>query len=96
MLTRVVHCKRKPYTVYCGRPSKWGNWYTHEPAVKHKHPDLILVATRDEAVERFEEDLVLDRPDLLGDLDELRGEVLGCWCHPKRCHCDVLAYLADL
>jgi hypothetical protein len=21
----VVHCKREPYDVYIGRPSKWGN-----------------------------------------------------------------------
>jgi len=23
--TTVVHCKRSPYDVYIGRPSKWGN-----------------------------------------------------------------------
>jgi len=23
--TRVVHCKKEPYDVYIGRPSKWGN-----------------------------------------------------------------------
>lgn len=22
---RVVHCKKEPYDVYIGRPSKWGN-----------------------------------------------------------------------
>jgi len=23
--TRVVHCKKEPYDIYIGRPSKWGN-----------------------------------------------------------------------
>lgn len=26
---------------------------------------------------------------------ELVGEVLGCWCAPRPCHCDVYAMLAD-
>ena len=25
-------------------------------------------------------------PDLLARLPELHGRVLGCWCHPRRCH----------
>ena len=25
----VVHCKKAPYEVYIGRPSKWGNPFTH-------------------------------------------------------------------
>jgi hypothetical protein len=35
------------------------------------------------------------RPDLLRRLPELRGKVLACWCHPKRCHGHHLARLAD-
>jgi len=26
---------------------------------------------------------------------ELKGKVLGCWCHPKECHGDVLARIAN-
>ena len=26
---------------------------------------------------------------------ELRGKRLLCWCHPKACHADVLARMAD-
>jgi Domain of unknown function (DUF4326) len=26
---------------------------------------------------------------------ELRGKTLLCYCHPKRCHADVLAKIAD-
>lgn len=24
-MTKVVHCKQRPYDVHIGRPSKWGN-----------------------------------------------------------------------
>ena len=29
-------------------------------------------------------------PRLIGDIEELRGKVLGCWCYPKACHGDLL------
>ena len=31
---RVVHCKKEPYDVYIGRPSKWGNPYSHKDNTK--------------------------------------------------------------
>ena len=31
--------------------------------------------------------------DLYHQLDELEDKVLGCWCHPKRCHGDILCSL---
>ena len=36
-----------------------------------------------------------NRPELLARLPELRGKVLGCWCHPEQCHGDTLAELAN-
>jgi hypothetical protein len=36
-----------------------------------------------------------NHPDLLARLPELRGKVLGCWCHPEQCHGDTLAELAN-
>jgi len=33
---------------------------------------------------------------LIKDIEELRGEVLGCWCSPKPCHGDVLVELLSL
>jgi Domain of unknown function (DUF4326) len=30
---------------------------------------------------------------LLARLEELRGKVLGCWCHPERCHGEELIRL---
>ena len=36
---------------------------------------------------------ILERPDLLKRLPELRGKVLGCWCYPKACHGNILIEL---
>lgn len=79
----VVHCKREPYDVYIGRPSKWGN-----PFVVDQD------GTRAEVIEKYERWLST-MPELLAELDELRGQVLGCWCAPLPCHGDVLARLAN-
>ena len=49
---------------------------------------------RDEVCEKFER-LLLERPDWLARIPELRGKVLVCWCHPERCHGDHLAELAN-
>lgn len=38
---------------------------------------------------------LLERPDLLALVPELRGRTLACWCAPLLCHAEVLAVLAD-
>jgi len=82
-MTTVVHCKRKPYDVYIGRPSVWGS------------PFVIGVdGTRQEVIEKYEAWLQL-HPELLARLPELRGKVLGCFCAPLARRGDVLARLAD-
>ncbi len=89
-MTRVVHCKREKYDVYIGRPSKWGNRFSHKPSSLAE----VKVASREEAVAKYEE-WILEQADLLAALPELRGKVLACWCSPQPCHGDVLARLAD-
>jgi hypothetical protein len=84
---KVVHCKKEPYDVYIGRPSKWGNPFTHIKDKKTKAE--FIVETRDEAVDKYR-DWILSNPELLKDLHELKGKTLGCWCKPKSCHGDVL------
>lgn len=89
-MSRVVHCKREAYDVYIGRPSKWGNPFSHKEGTLAE----FGVASRDAAVDAYTT-WVMAQPELLADLHELRGKTLGCWCKPKRCHGDVLARLAD-
>jgi hypothetical protein len=88
----VVHCKRAPYDIYVGRPSKWGNPFTH--IADRKTQAEFVVATREEAVAKYEKWL-MTQPQLLAALHELRGRVLGCWCDPLSCHGNVLARLSN-
>ena len=88
----VVHCKKAPYDVYIGRPSKWGNPFTHlkDGKTLAKH----IVGSRDEAVEAYREWITNgEGKHLMKDLPELKNKVLGCWCHPQSCHGDVLSEL---
>lgn len=87
---KVVHCKIMPYDVYVGRPSKWGNPFSHlnDTLAEFK------VASRDKAVERYE-GWLKEQPELMAALPELRGKILGCWCAPLPCHADILARLAS-
>ncbi len=89
----VVHCKRAPYDVYVGRgrdPSTgapnagWGN-----PFVIGRDGDRATAIAEHRA-------WFLSQPDLVARAKrELRGRVLGCWCHPHPCHADTLAEVAN-
>ena len=80
----VVHCKKSKYDVYCGRPSKWGNPF-----------EIGRDGNREEVIKKYKEYL-LKNEELLKDLGELRGKILGCWCAPQACHCEILAELANI
>lgn len=88
---KVVHCKRAPFDVYIGRPSKWGNPFTHLTSGTQAQ---FQVATREEAVARYRE-WILTQPHLMAALHELKGKTLACWCAPQACHGDVLLELAN-
>lgn len=91
---KVVHFKREPYDIYVGRPSKWGNPFTH--IADKKTAAQFVVSSRDEAVSAYREWITEgDGKHLLEDLHELKGKVLGCWCAPKACHGDVLLKLIE-
>jgi len=64
--------------VYIGRPSKWGN-----PFVIGKDGDRASVILK-------YENYLLNSPELLKQLGELRGKDLVCFCAPNACHGDVI------
>ena len=94
MKRQVVHFKKEPFNVYIGRPSKWGNPFTH---IKDKYTIAkFIVNSREEAVQAYKEWITLGEGQyLLKDLHELKGKILGCWCKPQSCHGDVLAELVN-
>lgn len=82
-MIKVVHCKKEPYDVYIGRPSKWGN-----PFVIGKD------GNRSDVVKKYYE-WIKKQPKLLEDLQELKDKTLACWCSPNLCHGHVLKCLVE-
>ncbi|WP_329493701.1 DUF4326 domain-containing protein [Kitasatospora herbaricolor] len=79
--------------VYVGRPMHRGGWHlAGSPFSCPFRPGRD--GTRQEVVDHYRAWL-LERPELLARLPELRGHRLGCWCVPELCHAQVLAELAD-
>ena len=78
----VVHCKKSNYDVYIGRGSIWGNPFK-----------IGIDGTRSEVIAKYIEYL-LNKPELVERLPELKDKILGCWCSPLPCHGDVLEKLA--
>lgn len=83
METKVVNIKYHKCDVYIGRGSKWGN------------PYVIGKSGQRGAVLSKYRDYILNSPELIADLHELDGKVLGCWCKPLACHGDILVQLVE-
>lgn len=85
-MNKVVHCKKEKFDIYCGRKcqdfeeSKWANPFKMENDSETERWRVIIMY-----------ELYLNsRPDLLLQVSELKNKILGCWCSPKKCHCDIL------
>lgn len=94
-MCKVVHINKEPYDVYIGRPSKWGNPFTHI-ADKETLAEFI-VESREEAIDKYREYL-LNNKELMDSITELDGKILGCFCikdsnnspYPYVCHGQVI------
>ena len=92
----VVHCKLDPFDIYIGRPSCWGNIFSHKEGTLARYH----VSTLEEAVQKHKE-YILDHPLLVDKIKrELKGKILGCWCKTRKnpkapCHGDTLAEIAN-
>jgi hypothetical protein len=87
----VVHCQKGKYDVYVGRPSKWGNPFSH----KTDSVAQYRVRTKKEAVDKFEQWFVTQFELVQQCREELRGKILGCWCEESPCHAEILAKIAN-
>jgi hypothetical protein len=84
-----------PDAVYVGRPTKFGNPFTH---LKGCSLAKFYMPTRAAAIAAYCEWLRRDpaNAELLAAVkSELRGKDLVCWCAPKACHADVLLEIAN-
>jgi hypothetical protein len=81
MKTRVANRHFEKFDIYIGRGTKWGNPF-----------EIGKDGDRDEVI-RLYEIYIRNNPNLIKDLWELKGKVLGCSCKPNKCHGDVLVKL---
>lgn len=79
MSGKVVNIHLDVYDIYIGRKSIWGNPYTVKLS---RVPGTQRVATSRDAIRLYEEWL-RGQPQLLEQLPNLRGKILGCFCSPK-------------
>jgi hypothetical protein len=82
-MTKVVNLYKEEYTIYIGRPSKWGNPF-----------EIGKDGSREEVLQKYKK-YILKRPELLEMLPQLKNQTLGCFCKPKPCHGDILIELLE-
>lgn len=87
-MNKVVHCKRAPYDVYIGRPSEWGNPYVLKS-------EQVRGSTIDAYREYLWREVRKNPEEMIHKLRALEGKTLGCWCHPKPCHGNVIALAVE-
>jgi hypothetical protein len=66
------------------RSTEWGNPF-----------EIPADGEREEVVTKFARYYLPHKTGLLKKIPELRGKVLGCWCHPEECHGHVIAEMAN-
>jgi hypothetical protein len=87
----VVNKSKKKFDVYIGRPSKWGNPFSHKDKTLAKYK----AETHEESILKFNE-WVRSQPEFIKEIKaELKGKVLGCYCSPALCHGHILAWIAN-
>ena len=93
--TTVVNIHTYPLKdfIYIGRPSIFGNPFTHMPlATTHAK---YQCKTREEAVDKYLDwfiDKMATDASFSREIEQLKGKKLGCFCSPNPCHGDIIAH----
>lgn len=83
-------------TVSVTRPGKWGNPFKIGMIIRDQFDDdeIVTLKTVDDVLVWYKKWLL--KSDLNGDIKELHGKNLACFCPlDKPCHADVLLELAN-
>jgi len=88
---KVVHVS-EPHDTYVGRPSSYGNPFSH----KEGSLAVYVVETQAEAVDKFEVWIYV-QPELIAKIKkELKGKTLACWCKKGTpCHARIIFKIAN-
>lgn len=86
------------HDVPIGRPSIFGNPYSHKPSA---FPAVIILPSRDEAIAAYQSWIVGELRAGNAALDEAfraltEESVLVCWCAPASCHGEVVRAVWEL
>ncbi|MCA1366473.1 DUF4326 domain-containing protein [Bradyrhizobium sp. BRP14] len=79
----IAYAKDRGLVVRIDRQTDWGNPF-----------EMADEGERDLVCERYES-YVRANPELMARVPSLKGKLLLCWCHPRRCHGDTLAALTN-
>jgi len=94
----VVNLKHNPrFDVYCGRATSCPAGFTGPGADGYfGNPYAQLSRVENIALfkKKFHERIVADVA-YYRAVESLRGKVLGCWCSPMPCHCDVYVHYLE-
>jgi len=93
-MTKAVYCKKEPYDVLIDRSTSFGNPFQigrdgNRADVIRKHQEWLL-NPQHIMIDAYSNKWVRE------NVHKLKGKVLGCWCKPKGCHGDFLAFLAEV
>ena len=80
-----------PNHIYIGQDMT--HYVAGTTASKWRNPFHVKKYGIDSCLELYE--LYIRNSVLYEQLDELRGMQLGCWCHPTKCHGDILIKLLN-
>ena len=81
MKTTVVNIKKSTCEIYCGRGSPYGNPFKIGQDGDRKQ---VIEKYRKYFYSRLTDSTFRDK------VLSLKGKILGCYCKPLDCHCDVI------
>ena len=82
--TKKLNPDQRRREVYCGRPSPLGNPFKLE---REEDREKLL----DQYRKYLSEQIEIGNEKIINAIKALKNDsVLTCWCHPKRCHCEVI------
>ena len=83
--------------VYVGRAINMGGWRL-KTSPFHNPFKVGADGTLDQVIEKFRKHiagLLEHNPELLEELLGYKNKSLGCWCHPNKCHADILSEIIN-
>lgn len=86
-MTSVVNIRKEECDVYIGRGSIFGNPFK-----------IGQDGTREEVIDKYMDYFYkkLEEPNFRKAIEDLKGKKLGCYCHPEKCHGDIIKQYLEI